>query len=107
MISPLALFLIVLTGTCAGSLLPARWLPQWLPNDKVLHVGFYFALTMLALAEFNLAGWGALAVLLVFAVGLILEFVQNHVPGRGFSMGDIASNTFGIMAGVAIHALLA
>lgn len=106
MTAPLALLLLVLTGTCAGSVLPGRWLPSWLPNDKLLHAAAYGTLTALALAEFGLSADGLLAAAAIFLVGLGLEAVQHHVPGRSFSAGDVAANVAGMAAGLMLHLLL-
>ncbi len=101
-------FLLVLAGTCAGTAVPSRWLPRWLPNDKLLHAAAYCALSLLALAGLGLTTADWLPVGLgLFALGLLLECVQIAVPGRGFSLGDVAANTAGIAGGLTLHALAA
>ncbi len=101
-----ALFAMVLIGACVGTLLPSHWLPVWLPNDKLLHVGVYFLLSLLALMKLSLLPWGLLSIYGLFMLGFGLELVQRHVPGRSFSIGDVVANGIGIAMGVMLYATL-
>lgn len=101
----LIIFALALAGVSVGCLLPAGWLPL-LPNDKLLHFGAYAGLTLLSLRIAH--GWHELA---LWALGLavggwLIEVLQNLVPGRKFSWGDLAANLAGIVAGCAAAPLL-
>lgn len=100
------LFAMVLIGTCVGTLSPSRWLPAWLPNDKVLHAGVYFLLSLLVLMKVSLLPWGLLSIYGLFMLGFGLEIAQRYIPGRGFSIGDVAANGVGIAMGVLLYATL-
>lgn len=47
-----------------------------------------------------------LSFLTPLALGIIIEFCQNYVPGRSFSMMDILANTLGILAGITTFLLI-
>ena len=101
------LLLTVLGGTCIGTVLPSRWMPRWLPNDKVLHAVAYFLLLQLALLDTHLASWVLGVAGGLFLLGVLLELIQRHIPGRGFSMGDVVANGVGIATGLTLHAMAA
>ncbi|MBD1401849.1 VanZ family protein [Pelobacter sp. M08fum] len=87
--------LLILTGC----LLPGRFLPRWLPNDKLMHLGGYFLLMVLISAlTRNLL----LSAALLFIAGLLIECLQHFVPGRHFSWRDQLANTVGIMLGLGL-----
>lgn len=86
----------------AGCLVPNRWLPAKLPNDKLMHFVAFAALGLLALGQAHgyrqAAAWLAGLTL----AGAAIECLQQLVPDRGFSWRDIAANTAGVaFAGVA------
>ncbi len=92
-------------GSCAilaGCLVPNAWLPP-LPNDKVLHFLAFGSLAMLA--SRLVSGRAAFQLCLVglLVASLLIEVLQNLVPGRKFCWRDMAANT----AGIATAALLA
>ncbi|MBD1401899.1 VanZ family protein [Pelobacter sp. M08fum] len=97
--------LLILTGC----LLPGRFLPRWLPNDKLMHLGGYFLLMVLISAQTrNLLLSAAqtrnllLSAALLFLAGLLIECLQHFVPGRHFSWRDQLANTVGIMLGLVV-----
>lgn len=79
-----------------GCLLPNRWLPSGLPNDKLLHFACFAVLSALALrlAHGRLESLLWLAALM--AAGLALECMQALVPERRFCWRDVAANGAGI-----------
>ncbi len=79
-----------------GCLLPNRWLPASLPNDKLLHFAGFGALGLLALplASSRLGGAAVLALLLLFS--WLIECLQELVPDRAFSWRDLAANAAGL-----------
>lgn len=99
------LFICATLAVSAGCLVPAPWLPP-LPNDKLLHFLAFGGLALLAgrLAE---SASGRLAALLaVFCIGLLIEVLQNAVPGRRFCWRDLAANAAGIAAAAFLSGLL-
>lgn len=90
-------FIVGALGVSAGCLLPPRWLPPLLPNDKLLHFLAFGGLSLLAgqiaTNEIKLAWWLAG----LFIAGWLIEVVQKWVPGRDFCWRDLAANTAGIV----------
>jgi VanZ family protein len=91
----LIVFMAASGAVAIGCLLPAGWLPP-LPHDKLLHFGAFALLTTLALRIepdwIRRGGW--LASLLL--AGLVIELLQQRIPGRSFCWRDMAANTAGI-----------
>ncbi len=97
----LILFLLLLAAVGIGCLLPAHRLPP-LPNDKLLHFGAFAVLSLLGAQllpaeSARLFGYGGL---LLF--GLLLEILQNQIPGRSFCWRDMAANAAGIATAAAL-----
>lgn len=91
----ITLFILTASAVCVGCLLPARWLPP-VRNDKWMHfiafAGLSIFARLLANSPFELACW-FLGLLLA---GLLIEILQNWVPGRKFCWRDMAANTAGV-----------
>jgi VanZ family protein len=67
--------------------------------DKVLHLGAYGALTLLALFAGVPAGWGvAGAVGLSVAHGAVVELFQAFLPWRRAEWGDLGADGLGALA---------
>ncbi|TFW02458.1 VanZ family protein [Oxalobacteraceae bacterium OM1] len=98
----LALLLCLTAAVSAGCLVPARWLPP-LPNDKLMHFVAFGLLALLAVRIAQGSGQRAAALVIVFVIGLVIELLQNTVPGRKFCWRDLIANT----AGIALAALIA
>jgi VanZ family protein len=79
----------------AGCLVPAAWLPAWLPNDKLLYLVSYalLALPVAALAS-TWQQTAAGAVILLLA-GLAVEIAQHFIPRRSFCKRDLLANAGG------------
>lgn len=99
------LFSAALAALVIGCLLPARFLPP-LPNDKLLHFAAFAVLSLLAARL--CANWQqqvfAYAGLLL--LGLLLEYLQQWVPGRSFCWHDMAANAAGIASAACLVLLL-
>jgi len=92
-------------GSCAilaGCLVPNAWLPP-LPNDKVMHFLAFGTLAMLASRLVTGRTAFQLCLLGLLLASLLIEVLQNLVPGRKFCWRDMAANA----AGIATAALLA
>lgn len=79
-----------------GCLVPNRWLPAALPNDKLMHFVAFAVLTVLAL---RLAHGRAETLLWLgglLLAGWLIECLQQLVPDRGFSWRDMAANAAGV-----------
>ncbi|MBK1692005.1 hypothetical protein CKO33_07470 [Ectothiorhodospira mobilis] len=88
-----------------GTLLPARHLPSWLPNDKLLHALAYGLAAVLLILALPPGQGRWIGLVLLFLFGWLLEHLQRYVPGRGYSRGDLAANTLGIAGGLTGTAL--
>ncbi|RBM41303.1 hypothetical protein [Vibrio tarriae] len=95
--------ILALAAVCYLSFSPSLVKVVELPNiDKVEHTLAYWVLTLLGCAGLSRRVW--IAPLLLFAFGVVAEFVQESI-GREFSWADIAANGAGVLLGVAIYAL--
>lgn len=92
-------------GITGGCLVPARWLPP-LPNDKLMHFLAYGVLALMIghLVKANAAFFLSLAVLLL--ASLLIEILQNFVPGRKFCWFDMMANAAGILMAALLSQLL-
>ncbi|MGV7208635.1 VanZ family protein [Oxalobacteraceae bacterium A2-2] len=103
------LILLILAGLCLllGCLLPNRWLPPSMPNDKLLHFLAFAVLTLLALPLTH--GWrqAVLALAGLLLAGWLIECLQQLVPDRRFSWRDQAANAAGVAAAALCWAVFA
>jgi VanZ family protein len=81
----------------AGCLVPNRWLPARMPNDKLMHFAAFFLLSLLALRIATGRMESAIWLGGLFVAGWLIEILQKLLPDRGFSWRDIAANTAGIV----------
>lgn len=83
----------------AGALAPNMSLG---PFDKAVHWLAFLVLSTLVVLSF--LRWRAVlaAVVLTFAFGVVLEYLQNFVSGRNFTLGDLAANYFGVLSGTIV-----
>lgn len=82
----------------AGCLVPNRWLPANMPNDKLMHFAAFFVLSLLALRIASCPTESALWLGGLLVAGWLIEVLQQLLPDRGFSWRDIAANAAGIAA---------
>ena len=99
-----------LAVTVTGMLIPARYLPQDLPPDLVLHSAG-FALPSLLAAFAARSGRALCLDLAIIAIAAVAaEIAQEWVPGRSVSAIDLAADAVGIAAAACLgrvaHALL-
>lgn len=114
------LFLLALVITLVALLTPAStvlaakvWLASWLPwagamdrmnlgaqSDKLVHFGLFLLLGALAARSWpHTAGrWTAWVGLLL--LGMLTEWLQQFVPGRGASVLDLAADVAGTSLGL-------
>ena len=95
-----AVWFLSATIVVYGSLTPLPMTPPDVPfADKLLHFLAYCWLAALPMFLQRRA-WGIIAPpLAVMALGIVLEIGQLYVPGRTFSLGDMAANGAGVLAG--------
>jgi len=95
---------IISIGTvCVLSLLPKVYTPvSFWNSDKVYHCLWYAWLSGLPALAFREAGAGFKAGLAMFFLGVVLECLQFFIPGRFFSIADIAANGVGVLVGARI-----
>ena len=70
--------------------------------DKLLHFFGFFILSILLLLTFehyNLSNKLVACFLIALGIGILIEAVQLGIPGREFSLLDIAADVLGIIAG--------
>jgi VanZ family protein len=91
----LTLFILASTAICIGCLLPARWMPP-LRHDKWMHFFAFAGLSVFARLIAENASELILWFIGLLLAGLLIEILQNWVPGRKFCWRDMAANTAGI-----------
>lgn len=91
------IFIAYVVFIIAASLIPEAGTSIVVYKDKIAHLAAYFVMGILA--------WTAVATvkrrlyLLFFAVvlGVVLELVQEFVPGRSMDIADAAANAAGVV----------
>ena len=68
--------------------------------DKVYHILAYLWLSALPFFAFLTPKAALAGTLSMVPLGIGLEFAQHYVPGRCFSVADLAANCLGVMAGI-------
>jgi VanZ family protein len=91
-----SLVFVTMTSLSPGAELPARF---W-NADKFFHFLGYSWLAFLPLLAFARSQTATRAALSMIALGCALELCQAFIPGRSFSIGDLAANTAGVLAGL-------
>ncbi len=66
-------------------------------NDKLQHVFAFLVLAFLADQAFPQRAWNWRKFILLLAYGLALEIIQYFVPGRFFSLLDLAADALGLL----------
>ncbi len=107
-----AIFILILTLT------PGNAMPDTesfnIPNsDKIAHFSVFGVFAYLMYRgftkqhEFKKLKNYSLEISLLISVcfGIIIEFLQTRIPGRGFDLLDILANTSGIALGLSVYYL--
>lgn len=101
-----ATFFVALAVIAVLSLLPQADVPQIGVSDKIEHFGAYAGLAFLGGIGFNRGRWLVLLPLLLIALGILLEFLQQLAPGRASEVADAVANSLGVAAGACFAAAL-
>lgn len=96
MIFEQTLFIGAGVAMLAGCLVPNSWLPNRLPNDKLMHFAGFGFLTLLALRLAHGQQQQVAWMLGLLVAGLLVECLQMLVPERAFCWVDVAANAAGI-----------
>jgi hypothetical protein len=87
---------LLIAAVVIGSLVPAGPIPPLPIRDKLLHAGSY-GLLMLWFAGLYPRSRHWLIALLLFALGLGLDWLQAATATRRFELADVAANAGGIL----------
>ncbi len=68
------------------------------PWDKLAHMGFFLALTLLLCELFSREAWIPLAIAITLA--LVDEWHQIYLPGRTFGWGDLMADSIGALLAI-------
>ena len=83
------------------SLSPRLEIPYDFSNaDKIAHFLAYLWLATLSFFAFPTPKSALTGALCMVPLGVCLEFLQVYVPGRSFSVADMAANGLGVMLGI-------
>jgi VanZ family protein len=98
--------LILILTLLPGKTIPG--VPVW-GIDKIAHLFLFAVLMYLALQGLGNQGIVKKKIiilfLLCFSYGILIEILQNFIPGRSFSVYDITANTAGIAVGYLVQKL--
>ena len=75
-------------------------------NDKIGHFIAYMILTFNAGLIFFKKKKFLFAILFCISYGLLIEFIQQFIPGRCMSLEDFIANTIGVIVGGILTCLL-
>lgn len=97
-LSVAAVALVLFVG---AQLAPAAWLPEAPGTDKQWHSALYFgfALLMWVLLPARPPLRAFVIVVLGFLVGVLMELLQDFVPGRNPDKADAVADMVGLTAG--------
>lgn len=101
------LFCLGSASVALGCIIPNRYLPSSMPNDKFLHFASFAVLAALALRIAHGLADAALLLLGLLLAGAVIECVQALVPDRKFCWRDIGANTAGVAFTAACAGLFA
>jgi len=83
------------------SLIPRIQIPyEFSGADKLGHFLAYLWLGILPFFGFSRLGPAFAGALLMILLGIGLEFAQDYVPGRNFSVADMAADCAGVISGI-------
>ena len=88
------------------SLLPASIAPEELVDGGLGHGLAYLVLAVIPVAALQRRAMAFAVALSMIPLGILLEVLQIHIPGRAFEWADIAANILGAAAGVVLGLLL-
>lgn len=97
----ISLFLLLLSIATYGFLKDVSGIPSgWMPNDKVMHLLVFFALTLSFQQAFNRPFWQALAGLALY--GVLIEVAQATFTSRMGDPLDWLADVAGIVLAAAV-----
>lgn len=70
--------------------------------DKIVHGGAYAGLAFLAFIFTNNYKYIIILLVVIIALGGVIEILQNYIPGRSGTIGDFSADFIGALAGAAI-----
>lgn len=83
------------------SLMPTVEFPVDFWNaDKLYHCAAYGWLAVLPIIGLSMRRLALSAALSMIVLGILLEIGQYYIPGRTFSLLDIAANSLGVVLGI-------
>ncbi len=98
------IFIVWCISICAVSyfsLIPQLELPVDFWNaDKAYHCAAYAWLSALAMLSFPIRRLALSSALFMIILGILLEIGQHFIPGRSFSLLDMAANSLGVFLGI-------
>ena len=99
------LWLVAVNLVVFGEMLPGdspemRWLGATQIRNQAILFAAYFMLAGIPVFSFRLRA-GILTALAMVPLGIALEFIHVHIPGRTYQEADILAETCGVFGGIA------
>ena len=91
------IFIAYVIFVIAASLIPEAGTSIVVYQDKIAHLTAYFVMGVLAWTAVTTMKRKLYLLLSSVLIGVVLEFVQESVPGRSMDIADAAANTAGVV----------
>ncbi|MCA9810801.1 MAG: VanZ family protein [Candidatus Dadabacteria bacterium] len=91
------IFIAYVVFVIAASLIPEAGTSIVVYQDKIAHLTAYFVMGVLAWTAVTTMKRKLYLLLSSVLIGVVLEFVQEFVPGRSMDIADAAANTAGVV----------
>jgi 4-amino-4-deoxy-L-arabinose transferase-like glycosyltransferase len=95
-----AINLVVFSELLPGDTPQMRWLDATQIRNQALLFAAYFMLAGIPVFSFRLRA-GILTALAMVPLGIALEFIHVHIPGRSYQEANIVAETCGVFGGIA------
>lgn len=94
-------------AVCIESLIPYGSLPGGrIPVDAIARAAAFFLLALIPMYSFGKLRNAVYAALSMAVLGIVLEVLQQYVPGRSCSAGDMIANNLGVLLGFFVGLLI-
>ena len=100
------IFWLTFLTTLVFSLLPGSGVEGILGLDKVMHFAAFFVLAASLGVGYQPRNPYISMVLMLIIFGVAIEFIQQFIPNRVFSLYDFAADLAGVVLGMAFYRIL-
>ena len=92
------LWLLLICLVAYGSVMPSIAPPNKWHLDKFMHFGANYAIALFPLYLCRSRWSSYCTIMAVIMFGIAIEIIQQNIPGREASVGDVLANIAGVLA---------